>query len=76
MLRLLLGQQKVHINQQTVLRWSKMVLEILIYIKLIYILYRWLCKRKKIEICGITAYYVSFGIHFVRGSFLLILRKS
>jgi len=34
------------------------ILEILICVELVGILYRLLRKRKRIEICGITAYYV------------------
>jgi len=50
---------------------------ILIYIKLIDILYRWFfCNWKRKEIYGITVYYASFGVRFVRRSFLLSLRKS
>jgi len=52
-------------------------LEILIYTKLVGILYRLLCKKKRIGKCyGIIAYYVSFEVHFVRRSILLSLRKN
>jgi len=43
--------------------------------KLADTLHRWIfCKRKRIY--GITVYYVSFEVHFIRRSCLLISRKS
>jgi len=64
-------------STKNILHQSERILENLIYIKLVGILYRWfLCKRKKIEICDITANYVSFEVHFVRHLILVILRKS
>jgi len=33
-------------------------------------------KKERKGICSITVFYVSFGVYFVRRSFLLILRKK